>query len=409
MPSEVAELVKLKRLPTDFIVEEQTALEPGSSGSFAFYQLEKVGVGTPEAIQAICRKWKLHPRDVAVGGLKDRHAQTSQYLTIRNGPRRSLTQAHLRLRYLGQVATAYDSQQVTGNRFAIVLRDLDQKELDQAEVALAEVQKDGVPNYFDDQRFGSVGESRRFVARYLIDADYERALRLALAEPYSHDSAAVKQQKRLLREHWGDWHRLRDRLQGDAGRIVAYLAQHPDDYRGAFARLRADLKTLYLAAYQSHLWNRLLARWIEAHCAPEQLLVLRLRLGSFPAFRNLTAEQRERFDQQTLPLPSARLHLDPHDPIKPLLDEVLRQEDLELSQIKLKHFREPFFSKGDRAVLFHPRGLSWHHEADELHRGKRKLFLQFVLPRGCYATLLVKRIMLASPKQVRLSQEEAGE
>lgn len=389
--------MKLKRLPSDFVVEEVTEVEPEPAGPFAFYRLEKEGLGTPEAVQAICRKWKLHPRDVTFGGLKDRHAQTTQYLTIRNGPARGLSQPRLRLTYLGRRSIAYDSKQVIGNRFRIVLRDLGPNKLEQSLQALEEVARDGVPNYFDDQRFGSVGKSRRFVARYLIDADYERALRLALAEHYEFDPAPVRQQKNLLRERWGDWQNLREKLTGDLGRIVTYLADHPTDFRGAFARLRADLKGLYLSAYQSYLWNKLLSRWIESQCRLDQLLTIRLQLGPVLAFRHLSPEQRSRFDAQTLPLPCARLTLSPDDPIKPLLDAVLREEDLELSQIKLKHFREPFFSKGDRAVLFHPRDLTWHQEADEIYRGKQKLTLQFVLPRGCYATMLVKRITAARP------------
>lgn len=400
--------MKLKRLPADFVVEELTEVQPEQTGPFAFYRLDKESLGTPEAIQAICRKWKLHPRDVSYGGLKDRHAQTSQYLTIRKGPPRGLSQPRLRLSYLGQRSVAYDPKQILGNRFRIVIRDLSSGKLESCERALAEVEEDGVPNYFDDQRFGSVGKNRRFVARYLIDADYERALRLALAEHYEFDPAPVRQQKNLLREHWGNWHDLRDKLPGDVGRIVAYLADHPTDFRGAFARLRADLKSLYLSAYQSYLWNKLLARWIESQCRPEQLLTIHLQLGPVLAFRHLSPEQRSRFEAQTLPLPSARLHLEPDDPIKPLLDAVLQEEGLELSQIKLKHFREPFFSKGNRSVVFHPGELSWQHEADELYRGKQKLTLQFILPRGCYATMLVKRITAARPLAERDSRGESG-
>ena len=47
--------------------------------------------------------------------------------------------------------------------------------------------RDGVPNYFDDQRFGSLGASGEFIAKPWCLGDYERALWLALAEHNPHD------------------------------------------------------------------------------------------------------------------------------------------------------------------------------------------------------------------------------
>jgi tRNA pseudouridine13 synthase len=60
--------------------------------------------------------------------------------------------------------------------------------------------------------------------------------------------------------------------------------------------------------------------------------------------------------------------------------------------MKLKGLREPFFSRGDRAALCVPAALHHAVEEDERHEGRRKLFLGFELPRGSYATLIVKRI-----------------
>jgi len=261
---------------------------------------------------------------------------------------------------------------------------------------LAEAARDGVPNYFDDQRFGSIGKHRAFVARKLIDEDYEAALRLALVEPYEFDKAELKEQKRIVRERWGQWEAIRDRLRrGPVHGVVRYLLEHPGDFRGAFGGLRADLKSLYLAAYQSHIWNRLLAAWLEQRCRTEQLVTLELRLGRFPVFRNLDEQQRPEFQTRTLPLPSARLKLADDDPVKPLLDEVLQEEGLTLSQMKFKHFREPFFAKGDRAAVIVPVNLEHGALPDDLNEGSQKLELRFELPRGCYATMLVKRITVS--------------
>ena len=93
-----------------------------------------------------------------------------------------------------------------------------------------------------------------------------------------------------------------------------------------------------------------------------------------------------------LPLPTARTRLDPLDPRSALLETVLAEEGLRPEQLKLKGSRKMFFSRGERAALCLPTGLTTQAEPDELHPGRSKLLLAFELPRGCYATLIVKRI-----------------
>ena len=93
-----------------------------------------------------------------------------------------------------------------------------------------------------------------------------------------------------------------------------------------------------------------------------------------------------------LPLPSARLKLDPADPRAGLVQAVLAEEGLELKQMQVKGVREMFFSKGERPALCRPANLEAARAADELNAGREKLTLGFELPRGSYATLVVKRV-----------------
>ena len=92
-----------------------------------------------------------------------------------------------------------------------------------------------------------------------------------------------------------------------------------------------------------------------------------------------------------MPLPSARLKPEP-GPVRDLLDETLRQSGIELRQIRIKYPRDTFFSKGYRSAMFVPQQLSHALEPDELYAQRQKLSLAFTLSRGCYATLLVKRL-----------------
>jgi tRNA pseudouridine13 synthase len=226
-----------------------------------------------------------------------------------------------------------------------------------------------------------------------VQGRFEEALRLALAGPYEFDRAAQKEEKRLLLAHWGDWTHLKDALpRGHVRSLVDYLRVHPGDFRGAVARLRPELRGLYLSAYQSHLWNRMLAHWLRTHLRPEQLRPVTLRLGVVPFPQDLASEQRDELAALQLPLPSARLKLEPNDPRAETVNAVLAEEGLQLRQMQIKGIREMFFSRGDRAALCLPRGLTREFAADENHRGRDRLTLGFELPRGCYATLLVKAV-----------------
>ncbi len=385
--------MKLKQQPDDFQVEELTDLVPGGTGAFALYRLEKSGWSTPDAIASIRRRWQVALNRVSYGGLKDRHARTVQYLTIHNGPRRGLKHHTVKLDYLGQTAAPFTAQDIRANRFRIVIRDVPQAVSLSYTEALEAAGRDGVPNFFDDQRFGSVAKGGEFSARLLILGRYEDALKLALTASYEFDRAVQRQEKAVLQAHWGDWTTCKEQLpRGHARILIAYLRTHPTDFRGALARLRPELRGLYLSAYQSYLWNRMLARWLSKHCRPEQLIPISLRLGEVPMHHDLDPAQQHDLATLTLPLPSARTKLDPSDPRLALVEEVLNEEGLQLQQMRIKGIREMFFSRGERPALCMPENLKHETVPDDRHSGKQKLLLAFDLPRGSYATLIVKRI-----------------
>lgn len=383
----------IKQAPEDFHVEELTDVRAGTVGPHALYRLEKTGWTTPDALAAIRRRWRIDPHRLSYGGLKDRHARTVQFLTIHHGPRRRLNHERIRVEYLGQVGEPYTSQHIRGNRFELTLRDVAEAEIPLHERTLAEVARIGVPNYFDDQRFGSVSPGREFVARALVDGRFEDALKLALTAPYEFDRTPQKKEKALLRQFWGDWNKLKESLpRSHARSLVSYLVDHPDDFRGAVARLRPELRGLYLSAYQSHLWNRILTSWLETHLPAKALVSVRLRLGTVPMPSRLTAEELAGLQELSLPLPSARTRLADDDPRRPLVDAVLAEEGLELARLQVRGIRELFFSKGERPAHCLPRSLCWSAERDETRAGRWKLRLSFELPRGSYATLIVKRL-----------------
>ena len=368
--------MKLKQRPEDFRVEELTAATGGERGEFAFYRLDKTGWTTPDALAAIRRRWQIDFHRLGYGGLKDRHAVTSQFLTIARGPKRNLKHERIALTYLGQRTSPYSSSDITANRFVITLRAMSDTVVSLAAAALVEVEACGLPNYFDDQRFGSVGNPPEFVARDMVFGRFENALKLALAAPYEFDRADAKREKALLKQHWGDWPTLKAKLpRGHARSLVDYLVSHPADFKGAVARLRPDLQGLYLSAYQSYLWNRMLTAWLIRTLGSENLTEVELKLGRVPVPRKVPDETRGEWESLVLPLPSARAKSEVGAVWVPIVDEVLKAEGLTLAELKIKGMQKPFFSKGERTGCVRPINLTHTVDVDDLNVGKREAAL----------------------------------
>ena len=273
-------------------------------------------------------------------------------------------------------------------------------DLERARQAIETVRDTGLPNYFDNQRFGSLGFSGEWIGKAWCLGDYERALWLALADPNADDRSREKQQKKILNDHWGNWGDCKAALDRSHRRsIVTFLADKqaagkPVDFRGAFARLNVDLRGLYLSAFQSALWNRLLTAWLEQRIPDAEQVRFELKSGPCCFAQSVSSSSTETVQaaaETKLPLPSAR-QKEIDTATTGLLETVLSAESLELRQLRVKYPRDSFFSKSWRQAIIQPGGLEQTSAADDLYPGKQKLQLCFELPRGSYATILVKRL-----------------
>ncbi len=395
--------MKLKSAPEDFQVEEQTDVVP-SEGPFAFYRLSKQGLGTPEAVQEILRIWGLPRNRISYGGLKDRHAQTMQHLTIHRGPRSGLTDRSFGLEYLGQVPSPFGAKDIASNRFKIRLRGIDNARIAELSHRAEDSKLNGLINYFDDQRFGSIGYSGELIGVPWCKGDYERALYLSMAEANPHDRPREKEQKGILRDYWGQWEKCKAILDRSHRRsIVTYLVDHPVGFKRALALVRQDLRGIYVAAFQSWVWNRWLSslieacgqpepcRWLESKCGP-----LALPVAGNPQEGNSQNGNTEaglswsELSRSQLPLPSAREHQWPAGTLE-ALQKVLEPFGMEVREMRLKYPRDTFFSKGQRSILLRPTRIEsdWEPSLEQTDRSHWRL--QFELPRGAYATMVVRQ------------------
>jgi tRNA pseudouridine13 synthase len=382
---------RVKDSPEDFRVAELSDF-PMTGGPFAVYTLRKRDVGTLEALDEL--RPLLGNGFVSFGGLKDKYAVTEQFVAVEFGPRQDLRSAGAELEYMNQAERPFESRDVKANRFSIVLRDLAADVRDRLEANLASAGEWWTPNYFDEQRFGSLGESGVFVAQPWCNGDYEQAVRIALTDPNPHDESNDRFEKRLLKEHWNAWQelpRLRDPVR-DA--VVSHLAYRPKDFRGAITRIPHGRRTLYLSAFQSALWNRLLAADVDERLAGAPLHRFSVANASLPMPSAI--ESAEFLADRKLPFPTARTPLQ-EGPVAERMADVLGNYGLEYRQLRVKYPRDTFFSKGERAAGFQPVDLRWTSTDDDRYPGRRKLTLEFDLARGCYATMFIRRLEASLP------------
>ncbi|MHC5542651.1 tRNA pseudouridine(13) synthase TruD, partial [Singulisphaera rosea] len=193
-------------------------------------------------------------------------------------------------------------------------------------------------------------------------------------------------------ECWGRWAEAKARLERSHARsLVTYLVDHPTDFRGAFARVRRELRSLYFSAFQSHLWNLILGRLITQTTREDQRIPFDFKVASLPIHRGLEAEQAESLASAKIPLPSSR-NPSPEGLQGEIANEVVAELGLTWQDLRVRHLKDVFFSKGLRPALFFPENLAGDGGDDELEKGRKKLTLTFELPKGAYATLVVKRV-----------------
>lgn len=384
---------------------------PARSGKLAdlphaVYRLDKSGLGTPEAASEILSTWNLRRRQLSYGGLKDRHAVTSQTITIYKGPTANIEQDGFTLTYLGQAASEFTPQDIQANEFDITLRELApaaavglQQACDSSELY--------IPNYFDEQRFGSLGVSGRYIAQPWCLADYEQALFLAIAEANRHDRPDDREQKEILRDHWGNWQACKDLLERSHRRsIVTYLVDHPSGFKKAVALIRQDLRGFYVAAFQAKLWNEIVSRRISRLLADEDVLRLSAIGGEWAFPKRLEPQVRDELFDLQIPLPSGRQTQWP-PPFRELLEEVLGEFGIERHKLRFSHPRDVFFSRGLRDMWLKPDMVSSELGDDEFGgAGTSKLRLVFRLHAGQYATMLVKGLELHA-RHTPLKQEHS--
>jgi len=155
----------IRQSPNDFVVEEIPAFAPSGEGEHLYVEITKTNLTTNEAVRRVCRALGVDERGAGYAGMKDRHAVTTQTISVPFPRARSADEA-LRLE-LDDIAIARAMRHahklkpghLKGNRFTIVLRDVAPSAAPDVIAKLEEAGRFGVPNAFGPQRFGKDGDN----------------------------------------------------------------------------------------------------------------------------------------------------------------------------------------------------------------------------------------------------------
>jgi tRNA pseudouridine13 synthase len=425
--------MRYKVQPEDFIVEEQIRLSLAPSGPFAVYRVRKRGVTTLRVQAQVARALGVAQSAVVAPALKDKDAVAVQHLAVRGtGPAR-LTGDGFVAEFLGRSPRSLAPTDVVANRFTAVLRDLSADEAARVQDRLAQVARSGLPNYFDQQRFGSLAPGEEPIGKRILRRDAEGALRAYLTQRFAGDPEPVRAFKAFAATRWRDWDVLFDAAPRPSNfrSVLTYLRDHPTEYRKALNLVTRRLLSLYLAAYQSLLWNRIAGRYLSAWLG-EPAAHVEIATDRLPLYHDLPPH----FGRDlAIPLPHHRATYPPpphtssplHTPSPPrsggsgdsfprergtsgsfprtsdahssilstVAAQVLAEEGLTLHDLKARILKEAYLPRGNRPLLLFPQDPSTSPpEPDDRFPGHHKLTLTFTLPRGSYATLVIKTLSL---------------
>ncbi|WP_457679630.1 tRNA pseudouridine(13) synthase TruD [Thermovibrio sp.] len=380
---------RIKTRPEDFIVEELPTLDPKEEGQYLFVKLKKRNVSTLEALRIISRFKKIPLKKIGFAGLKDKFAITTQYLTFPEkysfkdfsfkfvgrwveGEVDFSKDAGFKLEVVGRVNRPLTLGEIRGNRFTITVRNFEKSLRERFYRNYEVVKRFGFPNYFGEQRFGSVKSRDDFVLRYLLKRDFDRALR-----SYFFGKSTI--------DFWGDWRRLYKTLSPT-------LEEYEKDLirglmRGltpekAFRILPKNVRLMFNFAFQSFLWNEVLREYVESKYPFVRVpFVNNWKLSYY-----LEVYDIDYLKELQIPY-TGKEHGVEDRLLKQAMDRVFKKFGVKKEWFDKEVGGMVVMTDGLRKAAVFPEGFK------VLGKTKRSMVLTFTLPPGSYATVLLRFLL----------------
>ncbi len=265
---------KLRFYPEDFVVEE-LSLPPQrvEGGRYVAARVRCRNWETNRLVRELSRAMGISRRRIQFAGTKDKRGVKIQLLTFLASEDQV---AGISLRDF-EVLEKYPTDRplelghLLGNRFEIRLRGAGGTDPAGLEAAIGAVTAEldaagGFPNFFGIQRFGALRPVTHKIGERLVRGDIEGAVMAYVGAPNESEEPGVQEARaRIERER--DFAAAVDYFPPHLAferSLLHHIQLHPGDWAGALRRLPPNLLMMFVHAFQSCLFNRVLSRRIGA-------------------------------------------------------------------------------------------------------------------------------------------------
>ena len=247
----------LKSSPDDFVVEEIPLYEPCGKGEHLYLTVCKSNVSHDELIRKVAKKFGVPRRNIGCAGRKDLKAVTTQVLSIHLPGQQVERPNHIGA--IEVVSSNWHTNKLRlghlkGNRFSILLREVQPSSYKLIEERLVELMQQGLPNAFGNQRFGNK-LNNHILGRCFVLEDWDVLVQMLLkGEERHHDYAKMGEYKQAL-DAWP--------FGQPAERNVLEALANGKSNQQACKTISHSLRKLWINAFQSTCFNEVLKRRIK--------------------------------------------------------------------------------------------------------------------------------------------------
>jgi len=345
--------------------------------------LEKINQDNNFAIRKIARYLQCSKKRVGYAGMKDKRAVTCQRISLFR-PNIERLEAFgsrgLQLRNPEWSSEKIKLGMLKGNRFTLVIRDigLEEKEIRERIEACFKEMKNGIANYFGEQRFGGIRKVTHLVGKEFLKGRFEEGVMLYLTHTAEGEQEEIANARKRLAEtlDFSEAIKIFPINFRYERAIIHHLCKYPKDFVGAFGKLPKQLRFLFTHAYQSYLFNLIIEerfrKGIGLKKTEGDILIDGLPTAGLFGFESKLAKGKPGEIEQ----------------------RVLEKEGIKLEEFKVKKMAE-ISSKGARKgiVLFPKKMQLLGVEDDEFFPGKKAATISFELSKGNYATTVLREMM----------------
>jgi tRNA pseudouridine13 synthase len=249
----------LRSTAEDFRVDE-IPVDVGNEGPYLICRLEKKDWELQHAVKELAKRLGISHRRIGWGGTKDRHAVTSQLISLYNITPDQVGNVRLKdimLEVIGHSQHALSLGSLKGNRFVIVIRDLEGCDIAAQVAAVTRTAAEGLPNYYGIQRFGVIRPLTHRIGEYILRQDFESAVTTYIGKAFPDEPKEIRAARDsflLDRDPAGALHNLPVPMSYERS-MLHHLVGNPGDYPGALQVLPPKLLSMFVSAFQSYLFN----------------------------------------------------------------------------------------------------------------------------------------------------------